>query len=94
MGAPRSVVTPDRHTRSPATILSDEATARIRRAVALKIGGWLEESGMLSLPVRTLKLWQLEAIGDEAVAAFIIACQSERARGEELPAHLLWTAGG
>lgn len=94
MGTSRGVVAPDRRTRSPATILSDEATARIRRAVALKIGGWLEESGMLSLPVRTLKLWQLEAIGDEAVAAFIIACQSERARGEELPAHLLWTAGG
>ncbi len=55
---------------SPMT--DDEWQAHVTRQAAKAIGVWLEARGRLHQPIRTLTLWELEAMAQAAIARFVV----------------------
>lgn len=82
-------------TRSVETILSDERDQRIRDAAATAIGEWLEASPLgYARSIGTLGRWEIQALADAAIGAFIKAAASERQRSSPLPPQIEWLFSG
>ena len=63
----------------------DEWHALTRQQMAWAIGGWLEARGKLNHQIRALSFPDLEAMGEAALARFIVLASLRRAECETLP---------
>lgn len=81
--------------RSVETVLADERDSRLRAAAAQALGDWLESSpNGWKRPIGALQSWEIRAMADAAVSAWIVAASKERDGSGAIPDEILWLFSG
>lgn len=81
--------------RSVETALADEREARLRAAAAQALGDWLEHSpNGWKRPIGALQAWEIRAMADAAVSAWIVAASNERDGSGAISEEILWLFSG
>ncbi|WP_085090259.1 hypothetical protein [Azospirillum oryzae] len=71
----------------------DEFQAHATREAAKAIGEWLEATLQLDRQLRTLRLFELEAIAAAAISRYVVVASGEAAKGNTTPVDSLLYGG-
>lgn len=63
----------------------DEFQAHATREAAKAVGEWLQATLQIDRPIRTLRMFELEAIAAAAVSRYVVVASEEAAKGNTTP---------